>query len=465
MKRHVAISRRILPALLSALMLTTILVTTALTAVSAADSRAVVTTTPTGYTQSSDVVYKSFTSGKFSGVMNWGARGEDCTFLSPNAETYYQKQDYTYAVLSPLQGGSQSSAPTSDLYKALKAMMVAEHDYQTNYQETRPLYAFTDCVSNESSQLVSFYSGKLHTSVWDFGATWNREHTWPNSKGMNGNDENDIMMLRPTLTKENGSRGNKAYGESAGYFDPGESVRGDCARIVLYIYTRWGNTSNMWGTAGVMENVDVLLRWMAEDPVDTWEMGRNDAVESITGVRNVFVDFPEYAWLLFGEDVPADIVTPSGMARQSAETEAPTEPVTEAPTAPETEPATEPVTTPVTEAPTAPVETDPIAAESETTALGETDPETTASDETASDSAGTPDTDAPHTDVADTAPADATTTVSDTVLSGTPTEEVPESTADGAVDPGGCSSALAGGCLIIFSIAACTVLSKHRDDV
>jgi hypothetical protein len=42
-------------------------------------------------------------------------------------------------------------------------------------------------------------------------------------------------------------------------------------------------------------------------------MGRNDAVQSITGTRNVFVDYPEYAWLLFGEDIPQNLSTPSGM--------------------------------------------------------------------------------------------------------------------------------------------------------
>ena len=44
-------------------------------------------------------------------------------------------------------------------------------------------------------------------------------------------------------------------------------------------------------------------------------MGRNDSVQSITGVSNVFVDYPEYAWLLFGQEVP-EMVTPSGKAAQ-----------------------------------------------------------------------------------------------------------------------------------------------------
>ncbi len=274
--------------------------------VSAASSKIV--TPATGYTSADDVVYQT-ASGY---VKNWGARGEDCTFLSEYAVDFYQGND-SYDVLSAKTGGtSQTNASSSALYKALKQTMTDSHSHQTSYKETRYQYCYTDCLKNDSEHISSFYSGKELTGDWDEATTWNREHTWPNSKGLGGNDENDIMMLRPTWVQENSSRGNTAYGESSSYFDPGVSTRGDCARIVLYVYTRWGNTSKMWGASGVMESMNVLLRWMEEDPVDTWEMGRNDAVQSITGTRNIFVDYPEYAWLLFSKDIPADMVTPSG---------------------------------------------------------------------------------------------------------------------------------------------------------
>jgi len=266
-----------------------------------------VTTTPTGYTKASDVDYVK--QGKY--VVNWGARGENCVFLSSYAESFYTGNN-TFDKLSTLSGGSsQSNAPQSSLYSALKSLMSGKHSHQTSYGETRDLYCYTDCVSNDYSKISSFYSGKTLNGKWDSGSTWNREHTWPNSKGLGGNDENDIMMLRPTAVSENSSRGNTAYGESGSYYDPGVSTRGDVARIMLYVYVRWGNTNRLWGGSGVMENLNVLLKWMEEDPVDTWEMGRNDAVQSITGTRNVFVDYPEFAWLLFGKNVPSGISTPS----------------------------------------------------------------------------------------------------------------------------------------------------------
>ena len=256
--------------------------------------------------------------GKY--IYNWGTRGTVATFLSPNAEEFYEDNDTSYAELSALSGGTgKSNAPSSALYRELQSLMKSAHTHQTSYAETRDLYKYTDCQNN-GGKISSFYSGTAIGPAWGQG-NWNREHTWPNSKGLGGNDENDIMMLRPTSTSENSSRGNTAYGQSSGYYNPNSEsngnydLRGDTARIFLYVYVRWGNTGNYaWGKSGVMESVEVLLEWMEEDPVDTWELGRNDSVESITGTRNVFVDYPELAFLLFGEEVPADMQTPSGGA-------------------------------------------------------------------------------------------------------------------------------------------------------
>ena len=253
-----------------------------------AEAASYFTTTATGYTKASDVDYVT-ASGY---TVNWGARGEDCTFLSSKALAFYTGSN-TYEAFSQKSGGtSQSNAPQSALYSALKSFMTSKHTRINSYKENNTLLRYTDCTHG-SGKISSFYSGKEIGPDWDSAATWNKEHTWPNSKGLAGSDEDDVMMIRPTWVQENSSRGNTAYGQSNGYYDPNElgaNVRGDCARIVLYVYTRWGNTSYMWGQSGVMESMDVLLQWMQEDPVDTWEMGRNDAVQSITGTRNVFVE-------------------------------------------------------------------------------------------------------------------------------------------------------------------------------
>ncbi len=250
-------------------------------------------------------------------IKNWGTRDEVATEPSGKVSAFYTG-NYTYEKLSALSGGTTSTVVDSALYKALHELMDSKQTAVTTYADTREMYAYTDCEKGTGA-ISSFYSGKAIGPAWDSGSTWNREHVWPNSKG-DGDSENDIMMLRPTATNENGSRGNKAYGESSGFFNPNAAsngqhdVRGDVCRVALYVYVRWGgatNLANLWGSDGIIESLDVMLKWMELDPVDTWELGRNDAVQSMTGTRNVFVDYPELAFKLFNKEVPAELSTPS----------------------------------------------------------------------------------------------------------------------------------------------------------
>lgn len=259
-------------------------------------------------------------------IKNWGKRGELATFLSPYAEEFYSTQSFSYDTYVAMSGSSDTSTVTSStLYTALYNLMAEAHTTISDYEDIRDVFQYTDCENsgNTSSAISGFYSGIALTPAWDGGLTWNREHTWPQSKSAKGDDIEDIMSIRPESSSVNSSRGNKGYGESSGFYDPNSvsdayDLHGDVARVILYTYVRWGGESatlqgNMWGSEGVFESVEVLLQWMEEDPVDTWEMGRNDAVESVTGTRNVFVDYPELAFVLFGEEIP-EMDTPSGNA-------------------------------------------------------------------------------------------------------------------------------------------------------
>ena len=262
-------------------------------------------------TSAAEVVYRK--NGDY--VYNWGKRDTTATFLTTYAASYYTGS-YSFDVLSKKSGSQATGAKAiyeSDLGKALHTMLASKQTRTTSYNDTKELYRYTDCQQN-ADKISSFYSGKAIGPGWGEGEDWNREHTWPNSKGLNGADENDIMMLRPTAVSENSNRGNDAYGESRGFYNPNEfnkQLHGDVARLMLQHLIRWGNTNKFYGSGGVLENRALLLKWLKEDPVDTWEMGRNDAVQSITGVRNVFVDYPELAFRLLGEEVPANYPTPS----------------------------------------------------------------------------------------------------------------------------------------------------------
>lgn len=255
---------------------------------------------------------------------NWGSRGDvadEADFTRSTAEEWYDKYNVEYSDLASLSGSSNtSSVPSSAMYQRLRSLMRGAVTDTTSYEDIKTLCKYTDC-QNGGGKISSFYSGAAIGPSWD--GSWNREHVWPNSKGnANGSGENCIFMLRPTTASENSSRGNAAYGESGSYYHPNEEsggkydLRGDVARIILFVYVRWQDTSRsdavLFGSEGVMESREILLKWMEEDPVDTWELGRNDACQSITGTRNVFVDYPELGFLMFGADVPNNYTSPSG---------------------------------------------------------------------------------------------------------------------------------------------------------
>lgn len=268
-----------------------------------------------------DYVYGSW--DKFTNVIyNWGIRGVDAICLSPNAEDYYEAKGTSYEELAALAGNANTaSTPNSPLYAELRDLM-SDGVKEIDYDDARGLMVFTDSMANSGASggaISCFYSAGPLGPAWDGGATWNREHVWPQSKLTDGGDsDEDLMMLRPANSRINSGRGNKPFGDSNGYYMPngslaaiGYDIRGDVARVLLYGYVRWDNTQHMWGESGVIESLSVLLNWMVEDPVDTWEMGRNDSMESINGARNVFVDYPELAFELFEQEIPTDIETPS----------------------------------------------------------------------------------------------------------------------------------------------------------
>ena len=189
------------------------------------------------------------------------------------------------------------------------------------------------------------------------GATYNREHSWPNSlgfgsrtgdRGLPNAPYTDTHMLYLTDTGYNADRGNKPYancgsqancgerpteanngqGGGSGQF-PGnsnwvdhqsfqvwEARRGDMARAVMYMAIRYeggrdvhtqqsepdleltDDRSRIVATSGspaYMGLLSTLLDWHQADPPDAAERVRNEVIFSFQGNRNPFIDHPEWA--------------------------------------------------------------------------------------------------------------------------------------------------------------------------
>ena len=272
----------------------------------------------------------------YSDEYNSGVRHQKCESLDgTGAEDYLENNGYDFYELADMS--------SDDLLGSLRSLMTKTHTKITNYDNCRDNSPKVDCENADGTTVVLLYSSiKTDMDHWTskFSGGWNREHVWPQSLGNFGESRGgaDLHHVRPADSSANFSRNNKLYGESepttgttytnpamgkipAGtynstYFEPLDEVKGDVARICLYVYVRWGSEYPGYcdDITNVFESVDVLLEWCALDPVDTWEMGRNEVVEAIQGNRNVFIDYPELAWVLFDRDIPTDMDTPSGIS-------------------------------------------------------------------------------------------------------------------------------------------------------
>ena len=282
-----------------------------------------------------------------------------CTALSDEARAYYtgDNQFETLATLSGARDISDGYTAMQDnaLFAALHSLMAETHTYQTSYAGYQAgslsyYWQRTDAV-NGGDTYTMFYSDVPANAE---GIKLNREHIWPKSRASfsEKNGGADLHHLRPAVDKLNNAKSNHAFGDirstySSGYtegavlgsvcywvktdadlFECKDDVKGDVARILLYVYCRWEQPNlytdidadrlpvNDSGSTDsgerVIENLDTLLRWCEEDPVDSWEMRRNDLVQQVQGNRNVFIDYPELAWRLFAKDPPAGMQTPSG---------------------------------------------------------------------------------------------------------------------------------------------------------
>lgn len=170
------------------------------------------------------------------------------------------------------------------------------------YSSTSFIIEDSDIDLTKSNQLLLIYTRTNVKNVWDGASSWNKEHIWPQSK-LGGASKSDIHNLRAANPGVNSSRGNHAfvegsgsYGKKSGGWYPGDDDKGDVARIVLYMNVRWGLTIN-----SSIGNLDMFLRWHIEDPVDDFEIHRNQVIYEAQNNRNPFIDHPELVEMIYGK--------------------------------------------------------------------------------------------------------------------------------------------------------------------
>ena len=184
----------------------------------------------------------------------------------------------------------------------LRDLITTTHKKRTTYDELRyNMISKADASLTDSSKIVCIYSRKEVSSKWDGGDTWNREHVWPQSTGWfkTSGAGSDLHHIRPETPSVNTSRGNKAFGTKSGQYLPVDEAKGDVARILFYLLTRYSESDSYKITA-VAESMEMLLEWNKLDPVDALEKQRNRVCEDIQKNRNPFIDYPELADRIWG---------------------------------------------------------------------------------------------------------------------------------------------------------------------
>lgn len=197
---------------------------------------------------------------------------------------------------------------------------------QRSYGDFRQSAAIHDADPSTGGTILLAYNRASVSATWNSGATWNREHVWPQSRqpgdASNSTRGNlgDPHALRPMNPSINSSRGNKPFGlpdtigtyRSLGtYYFVGDADRGDIARSLMYSDTRWGPERglalvNGFPSGNQMGDLESLLAWHYLDTPDEFERRRNHTIYSsahnpsyFTNNRNAYVDLPGAVWSVY----------------------------------------------------------------------------------------------------------------------------------------------------------------------
>ena len=270
-----------------------------------------------------------------------------------DASTFIDADYYAEALLA------QTNGETASEIKAKVTTAISTGHKVLTYKEVWTALTETDEDPANPDNVTLLYSG-ISKSKMSNGSgaqssdpdNWNREHVWPKSHGFS--DEvyegyTDIHHLRPTDISVNSSRGNLDFDNSdsplteapsnrvdGDSFEPRDSVKGDVARMVFYMDTRYEGLD----TTPDLQVVDRLtstgepalgllcrlMEWHLGDPVDATEQLRNDTIYEYQGNRNPFIDHPEWAELFYS-------------ATSCGSTEPPVDPPVDPPVEPPVDPA------------------------------------------------------------------------------------------------------------------------------
>ena len=285
-----------------------------------------------GVSERSRKVY--FTISSVTGGMNAASTTGNISYF---CLTVMSGIDYSYYT------GINTSLTGSDLKTALYNLIKGhiQYPYTDNSTDLWDILSDTDEDPSNPRNVIGIYSGfsiYKYPSATSSGTTynWNKEHVWAKSHGNFGTDKgagtdahhlraenNSVNTLKSNLDFDNG--GTLVPNTTDCYYDsdswePRDEVKGDIARMIFYMATRYqAGTSTSEPLLTVVDSVNTmascsdaigyygklstLLTWNAQDPVDAYEINRNNNVYYYQHNRNPYIDHPEFITAIWGGPV------------------------------------------------------------------------------------------------------------------------------------------------------------------
>ena len=225
----------------------------------------------------------------------------------------------------------------SNLEDALHDIIKNHNEF--SYGSAKQILKDSDEDPNNTNNIMLVYKG-ISIPKSEFASNnqtdyWNREHVWAKSHGSFTNygdlgPYSDAHNLKPCDASVNSSRGYKDFDNGGAQheeatdcnytnstWEPRDGSKGDVARIIFYMHCRYsGDTGepnlnvvdfiNTFPNAQ-MGKLSTLLAWNELDPVDAFERRRNDVIYGWQNNRNPFVDYPDLANRIWGDEALNEI--------------------------------------------------------------------------------------------------------------------------------------------------------------
>lgn len=214
------------------------------------------------------------------------------------------------------------------LKKAIHEIIKGHVDF--SYNRSSDIFSYIDADPDNPKNVILFYLQKPRdASLYGIGGDFiNREHVWAKSHGNFSGIrpmDSDVHNLHPADASVNEARGNKDFDnvQPSGIlyyettdcwftdyaWEPGPAVKGQVARILFYMATRYvGDDGEInlelvdkINTSPLPEHgkLSTLIQWNNQYPPSDFERRRNERVFEIQQNRNPFVDNPEFANLIW----------------------------------------------------------------------------------------------------------------------------------------------------------------------